>query len=724
MAKGAPEVSSVERAPRARATGERPLRRFLELVVLWSFAAAQPLLDVTGRSPETFVFYRVDGLQVVAYALIVLLVVPVVLWLVVTGVAAVSRTAGRVVYAVVAGTLIALIVIQAGKELPAIRGPALVLVAVVVALAVLVFFARSETSRRFVTYLIPAPLVFALLFLVFSPTAQLVRPAGSNASAATDGATGVAHRPVVMLLLDEFPLTSLLNSEGQVDERVYPNFAKLAQSSNWYRNATSINGLTQYAVPSMLTGRYPEEKLAPSYVAHPDNLFSLLAPDYRIRPFETITQLCDPAVCEETEPPNSDSGGLRGLLGQTWDVAKVLAKPYDEPEASSEQFAEKSTTTSPKPAATKKKKGDTGFARTEPNFDALGRNQPDRFKRFLEGLTPNDRPTMHFLHLLLPHSSWRYLPSGLTYPDGRLLLGKGWVEDEWPVQVAHQRHLLQLAYTDRLLGELMDRMKATGLWDDALFVVTADHGNSFIPGTEPRVLETTPAGEAALAWVPMFLKEPGQKKGQTSDANWEHVDLLPTVADALDVPVPFKVDGISQLSDTRSRTDKWFYNDPGDRIEFAGPPAFSIVQQGVTDTLVRGADGTAGLFVTGDRRSWVGKSVASLAERGVDVAGPPSPMTVALAKEVDFRAVDESSGSVPALVWGAVSKSDGRGPVLIAVNGTVAVVSEVFPHRGQPTIEGVVNEELFKSGANDLKLYEVVEGASPQLRPIAFRRQR
>ena len=99
-------------------------------------------------------------------------------------------------------------------------------------------------------------------------------------------------------------------------------------------------------------------------------------------------------------------------------------------------------------------------------------------------------------------------------------------------------------------------------------------------------------------------------------------------------------------------------------------------------------------------------------------------MTVALAKEVDFRAVDESSGSVPALVWGAVSKSDGRGPVLIAVNGTVAVVSEVFPHRGQPTIEGVVNEELFKSGANYLKLYEVVEGASPQLRPIAFRRQR
>ena len=157
---------------------------------------------------------------------------------------------------------------------------------------------------------------------------------------------------------------------------------------------------------------------------------------------------------------------------------------------------------------------------------------------------------MHFLHLLLPHSSWRYLPSGLTYPFPRLL-GKGWVTDSWPVEVAHQRHMLQLAYTDRLLGTLIEQMEATGLWDDALVVVTADHGNSFVPGTKGRVLETRPEVEADLAWVPVFIKEPGQSQGATSDANWEHVDLLPTMADALGVTVPFKVDGISQLSERR-----------------------------------------------------------------------------------------------------------------------------------------------------------------------------
>ena len=711
-------MSSVDRAPVAGPTGERPLRRFVELLVLWSFAAGQPLLDITGRSPETFVFYRVDGLQVVAYALIVLLVVPVVLWLVVIGIAAISTTTGRVAHAVFAGSLIALIVIQVGKQLPDVPGVVLLLAAAVVAAAVLVLFARSETWRRFVTYLIPAPLVFALLFLVFSPTAQLVRPAGGNASAAT-ASTGAAHPPVVMLLLDEFPLRSLLDSKGEVDARVFPNFARLAKSSHWFRNGTGVNGLTQYAVPSMLSGRYPKEELAPSYVAHRDNLFSLLAPDYRIRSFESITQLCDPELCDETDPNPSDAGGLRGLFDEAWKVAKDLANPFHETAPDTEQFDEESAgekaSGTAKPAT--KKPGD-GFAKTRPNFEALGHNQPERFQQFLEGLQPSAQPTVHFLHLLLPHSSWRYLPSGMTYPFGRLL-GTGWVSDSWPVEVGHQRHMLQLAYTDRLLGTLIEQMEETGLWDDALVVVTADHGNSFVPGTKGRVLQTRPEVEADLAWVPVFIKEPGQSKGVTSDANWEHVDLLPTMADALGVTVPFRVDGISQLSEQRARTQKFFYNEPGDRIEFAADEAFRIVLGGATDAFGRGSEGAAGLFVTGSRPDWIGRSVSSLASLGVDVDGPPSRLTVQLADAVDFDSVDPSAGIVPALVWGTVSRSTDS-QLVIAVNGTVAAVSEVWRNDGEPTFQGMVNDQLFRSGANDIQLYEVVEGASPQLRPVAI----
>ena len=165
------------------------------------------------------------------------------------------------------------------------------------------------------TYLIPAPLVFALLFVVASPTGDLVRPAEAGAAA---GGTGGATPPVVMVLLDELPLVSLLNSQGEVDERVYPNFARLAETSHWYRNATGVGSFTSYAVPSMLSGRWPEKKLVPSYIQHPDNLFSFLAPDYRIRAFETITQLCDPAVCANT-------GGGRWRQGAERPVRPDLA---------------------------------------------------------------------------------------------------------------------------------------------------------------------------------------------------------------------------------------------------------------------------------------------------------------------------------------------------------------------------------------------------------------
>jgi phosphoglycerol transferase MdoB-like AlkP superfamily enzyme len=33
------------------------------------------------------------------------------------------------------------------------------------------------------------------------------------------------------------------------------------------------------------------------------------------------------------------------------------------------------------------------------------------------------------------------------------------------VELAHQRHLPQAAYTDRLVGQVVDKLKAEGLWD-------------------------------------------------------------------------------------------------------------------------------------------------------------------------------------------------------------------------------------------------------------------
>jgi arylsulfatase A-like enzyme len=48
-------------------------------------------------------------------------------------------------------------------------------------------------------------------------------------------------------------------------------------------------------------------------------------------------------------------------------------------------------------------------------------------------------------------------------------------------------------------------------------------------------------------WVPLFIKEPGQRAAKVDDHNWEHVDLLPTLADYAGVRLPWPVDGRSAL---------------------------------------------------------------------------------------------------------------------------------------------------------------------------------
>jgi hypothetical protein len=96
-------------------------------------------------------------------------------------------------------------------------------------------------------------------------------------------------------------------------------------------------------------------------------------------------------------------------------------------------------------------------------------------------------------------------------------------------------------------------------------------------------------------------------------------------------------------------------------------------------------------------------------------------MTARLAESVNFRDVDPAAGSVPALVHGTLSRSATHGSVLIAVNGTAAAVSQIWPDQGEPTFGGLVNDELFQPGANDLALYEVVGDTAPELRPITIR---
>ena len=116
------------------------------------------------------------------------------------------------------------------------------------------------------------------------------------------------------------------------------------------------------------------------------------------------------------------------------------------------------------------------------------------FHRFLDSMVAGVGPRLYFLHSMLPHMPFEYVLSGDRYlaPDyqGREVNGARLFEASSATfaDVTHQRHLLQVGFVDSLVGKLLGRLRELGIYDEALVVVTSDHGTSYRDGVPRRVL--------------------------------------------------------------------------------------------------------------------------------------------------------------------------------------------------------------------------------------------
>ena len=158
---------------------------------------------------------------------------------------------------------------------------------------------------------------------------------------------------------------------------------------------------------------------------------------------------------------------------------------------------------------------------------------------------PGARPQLLFLHASIPHVPWHYTPEGKRYETRVSMPGVvdgTWVGPQWLADQGFQRHLLQTEYADKLLGDLLRRLRDTGVYDRALMVVLADHGVSFRAGERRR--RPTPTNVHDVANVPLFIKLPGQREGGIEDTAVRTIDVLPTIADELGLQLREPVDGV------------------------------------------------------------------------------------------------------------------------------------------------------------------------------------
>jgi hypothetical protein len=485
-----------------------------------------------------------------------------------------------------------------------------------------------------------------------------------------------------------------MRADGSIDSTRYPGFGRLAHDATWYPHATSINENTTFAVPAILTGDVPDRDQLPTLADYPNSVFTLLGESYAFRVQEPVTRLCPVRYCPEHRSDLSFGRRVTGLVHDVGIDYLHGALPRDL----------------------------TGnLSPLREGWGALVENTGARTDDFVESIKPTDPgKTFHFIHLLEPHVPWDLLPSGHHYNDGSVIAGvtddwepgkyEQWRNQPWLVDQGIQRHLLQVGAVDRFISRLLDRLHETGLYDRALVVVTADHGVSFRPGGWRR--HATERNVADIAGVPLFVKYPGEERGRVDRRHAETIDILPTIADALGIELPWPVDGRSLTAPPVAREVTM-----GSRYDAPVQARPAAVESEVLRIARRNADlfGSGGdsLYRIGPRPDLLGVPVSMLSRTTAKDA------SVLLDRASDLASVRKASGYVPSQILGRISWSALRPSedLAVVVNGRVAATTKPFAYRGTAEFSTMIDENVLREGANEVDVF-VVRGTGRRTRLV------
>jgi Sulfatase len=492
--------------------------------------------------------------------------------------------------------------------------------------------------------------------------AGLAAASGPGAAAARAASRAPArHPPVVMLMFDEFETSALFDTHGHIDPVRYPHLAALAGTATVYRRFTAAGDITGPASGSLLASQpYALDKRG-VLADFPKNIFTLFrAAGYGLTVREAATNLCP--RCPGDHAPRS--------------AQDVLS--------------------------------------------ALTHGRVARYEAWLRALRRTARPTLAFDHLLLPHGPQQFSPSGHRYRDrpGEAIPGLNGTPsfgDPWLVRQGEQRYLMQMELVDALVGRLEARLRAIGLWDRAVVVLTADNGEGWGHlGSDPHRIDRRTVSE--IVQTPLILKQPGQRRGGYSDRRVRTIDLLPTLGRLAHVGVgrvagrPFVGPGANRIPAAPIVA----LDDLGHRYELT-PRAFA---QGIRASIRRriGVFGqhTRDLFAIGPSPGLLGRPVSALrvgSARGYGVGLEPRDAL----RHVSFR-----HSVVPSQLTGVLRgpRARRRMPFAIAVNGRIAATGRTARLAGSRRIwvSAMIPESSLRAGANTVEVFLLDGGTLRRVR--------
>lgn len=591
--------------------------RTLHIFALCGFAFTQPLLVALLRQTVYLHDQNVGWLEVAILMSILLLIVPV-------GFVAIDRLVvllslrmhgrGRnSVFAILSGIIIlSLLRPSLSVQWIEMSGYAS-LVALVVVIPCSWLLARLyERTTWF-----PAWMTFAALGLLIFPGSflwqfRLIRQVATSLEVGIPAGNPI---PVVLVVFDEFSGLTLMNDRMEIDARRFPQFARLAGRSTWYRNATTVHPRTQVAVPAILSGRFPVTELSPLATLYPGNLFQVIesTKQYEMAVFEPSTRLCPLSVRNEPVPKRSSSEKCIDLVRTLAAVYPrlIFSKdiPTSFPSIPKSWFGIRGNTDLTEQQMALLKEGLFNYPSTE--------NRPHQFEHFLNCLGTSERPRFCFFHTVFPHFPWSFLPTGEQYevesnapysPAGASgELGEDWLGDAAIVLRNEYRYRLQVGFADRFIGQLLDRLEETGMMDQCLLIVMGDHGVSFRSGHSRRLPDADNLPE--ILSVPLFVKMPGQTEGVADDRNVESVDILPTIAEVLDLKLTEPIDGIPLSQQQRHPRKTLYFESAMTAVEPDFPQRASAIRRQFEKFGSRDLDQPPGNIAS--HLDWHGRSIDS-----------------------------------------------------------------------------------------------------------------
>ncbi len=401
---------------------------------------------------------------------------------------------------------------------------ATVFVAVVI-LSIWLAWKAFREIQTWVAYLVlPATVLAAVPLWGLAESSGEADSAGGVEDGPSRAEMDESIRGIFFVILDGLNY-DVMTENDLIDPETFPNLRALAGDGLWFTDATTNSESTEQSIPIMLTSAIPsysvrEETGLPIQDFESRNLLRFLDSGPGITVYQNFFNDCFVETFRKCDLGSSKNPWDRVPGTDAWDrLPGITTLVFERRLGTSGEWLVDELEA-------------RGLMPIQPGLFERPQKIPSLIADLESQESSEIEGGVYYVHSPLPHPPYVYDASGRLVNHANI---------EWQegggFAATYENYRAQSAFVDKRIGELIATLKDRGVYDDAVIVLTSDHG------VRPWLDRMTDL----QAKVPLIIKVPGVAPA-VIETEYQHIDLLPTVLDLLGMEAPDNTEGRSALS--------------------------------------------------------------------------------------------------------------------------------------------------------------------------------